>query len=220
MTSPTMKCAPAGPWRHGVATTSIAGRPGSSRSVDSHGSRPRADPPRRLAPETVVITAPADGSSARPAGSRLSPWWSCVSRTASIGPTSSAGIAGPASLRDAAPQPKAYLRPGASNVGSVSRRQPPTSMRMVGPPTCVAGRRSRPARLDRVLQRPGERVVGDLLPAARGGQQVRALELLDLGDRVGLVVPGVGLLDLRRHEVVRAAGDEQQRRTCVVGVVD
>ena len=76
---------------------------------------PRASPTarararrRRAArrPATVVTTTPADGSSARPAGSRLSPWWSWLSSTASIGPRSAAAIAGPASLRDAVPQPK------------------------------------------------------------------------------------------------------------------
>src|SRR6185436_18991993 len=35
------------------------------------------------------------------------------------------------------PQPKLYLRPGASNVGSVRIRHPPTSISAVGPPMCV-----------------------------------------------------------------------------------
>ena len=39
-------------------------------------------------------------------------------------------------LRDV-PQPKLYLRPGASNVGSVRIRHPPTSISAVGPPMCV-----------------------------------------------------------------------------------
>ena len=52
-------------------------------------------------------------------------------------PISAAGIAGPASLRDIAPQPKWYRCPGASKVGSVSSRQPPTSIRAVGPPMWV-----------------------------------------------------------------------------------
>ena len=76
------------------------------------------------------------------------------------------------------------------------------------PPTCVSSRRTR---LQGVAQRPVQRVVGRLLPARPGGQQVRPLELLDLGDRVGPVVLGVPL-DRRRHQVVAAAGDEQQRR--------
>lgn len=65
--------------------------------------------------------------------------------------------------------------------------------------TCSRGAR---ARLARVLDRPRQGVVGDLLPAGRGWHEVRPRELLDLGDRVGLVVLGVGALDLRGHEVV------------------
>ena len=90
---------------------------------------------------------------------------------------------GPASLRDTVPQPKKYRGPGGSNVGSVSSRQPPTSIRTVGPPMWV--RRTsftpRPRRPRRVAHGPLQRVVGDLLPARCRGQQVRALELLDLG---------------------------------------
>jgi len=51
-------------------------RPGADSSVLPHGRRPRAPPPSRAAPETVVTTVPTDGSSARPASSRLSPCWS------------------------------------------------------------------------------------------------------------------------------------------------
>ena len=94
-----------GPWRQGVAVTSIAGLPGASSRVVAHGRSPRADSPSRRAPGSVVTMVPTDGSSARPAGSRLSSWWSCVSSTASSGSRSAAAIAGPASLRDHEPQP-------------------------------------------------------------------------------------------------------------------
>ena len=49
---------------------------------------------------------------------------------------------------------------------------------------------------------------------------MRALELHDLGDGVGLVVLGVRLLHRRRHQVVVAARDEQQRGPVGVLVVD
>ncbi len=59
---------------------------------------------------------------------------------------------------------------------------------------------------------PGERVVGDLLPTAAGGKQVWPFELLHLGDEpFGLVVLRVGALDARRHQVVLAVRDEQER---------
>ena len=45
------------------------------------------------------------GRALLPASSRLSPWWSWVSSTASTGPTSAAATAGPATLRDDVPQP-------------------------------------------------------------------------------------------------------------------
>jgi hypothetical protein len=50
---------------------------------------------------------------------------------------SEAAIAGPTSLRELVPQPKLYFWPAASNVGSVSSRQPPTSISAVGPPMWV-----------------------------------------------------------------------------------
>jgi hypothetical protein len=46
--------------------------------------------------------------------------------------------------------------------------------------------------------------------ALAGGDHVRVVELLDLGRAGGLVVLGVGVLDLLRHQVVLAAGDKQQ----------
>jgi hypothetical protein len=97
----------------------------------------RAPPASRRAPDSVVSTAPDWGSRARPAGSRLSSCWSWLSKTASIGPISAAAMAGPASFREIAPQPKWYRRPGGSNVGSVNSRQPPDSSSTVGPPICV-----------------------------------------------------------------------------------
>jgi hypothetical protein len=73
----------------------------------------------------------------------------------------------------------------------------------------------------RVLHRPGQGVVGDLLPAVLGGQQVGVAGVfLDLGHGVGLVMLGVGALDAGGHEVVLAARDEQQWRPVVVVVVD
>jgi hypothetical protein len=70
-----------GLWRQGVAVIWMVGRPGASSRVVAHGWRPRALPPSRPAPVVVVVvvvvrTAPAAGSRARPALSRLSPWWS------------------------------------------------------------------------------------------------------------------------------------------------
>jgi hypothetical protein len=49
-------------------------RPGTSSRMTSQGDSPRAPFPSRFAPDAVVTTTPADGSSARPAASRLSPW--------------------------------------------------------------------------------------------------------------------------------------------------
>jgi hypothetical protein len=47
-------------------------RPGTSSRMTSQGDSPRAPFPSRFAPDAVVTTTPADGSSARPATSRLS----------------------------------------------------------------------------------------------------------------------------------------------------
>src|ERR1700751_2431684 len=66
-----------------------------------------------------------------------------------------------------------------------------------------------------VLRGPFERVIRDGLPAGGGaGPVVSAFELEVLGGCGGvLVVPGVGLVDRRRHDVVLLAPDEQQRST-------
>ena len=148
-----------------------------------------------------------------------------VSSTASIRGRSDAETAGTlANSPRRGPQPKALQR--ASNVGSVSKRQPSSSIRTVGR-RCAVIRRSvtpgsePPRRPDRrLLDRPVERVVGDLLPARLRGHQVRTVVLDDLRDRVRLVVLRVRLLDLRRHQMVLAAGDEEQRHAVVVLVVD
>jgi HEAT repeat protein len=49
-------------------------RAAATGTVVAQGSSPRVSPASRFEPETVVTTAPADGSNARPAGSRLSSW--------------------------------------------------------------------------------------------------------------------------------------------------
>ena len=188
MTSPVISRLAGGPCRHGVAMTSIVGRPGASRRVVGPRRHPIALPPSRFAPDSVVSTTPADGSSARPASSRLSAWWSWLSSTASIGPMSAAAIAGPAAFRDADPQPKVYLP-----AGGVERR--------IGqqPPAVELDERGRPADMGdaddshtfagnspqmgsqavlsarcpgRMGERPIQGVVGDLLPAVLRGQQV------------------------------------------------
>ncbi|MDX6634872.1 MAG: hypothetical protein QOF06_1075 [Solirubrobacterales bacterium] len=55
-----------------------------------------------------------------------------------MGPSSSAAIDGSVSLVEPVPQPKRYLPPAGSKVGSVSRRQPANSIRTVGPPMWVS----------------------------------------------------------------------------------
>ncbi len=69
------------------------------------------------------MTVPAWARRARPAWSRLSPWWSWVRSTAPTGPISAAGMAGPVSFCEEVPQPKMYrstsLGDGASS--SVAR---------------------------------------------------------------------------------------------------
>ena len=64
MTSPTMRCDPGGPWRHGVAVTVIVGRPGAWSRVVSQSRMPCASCPRRPAPDVVVRTVPTPPRSA------------------------------------------------------------------------------------------------------------------------------------------------------------
>lgn len=71
-----------------------------------------------------------------------------------------------------------------------------------------------------MLERPIEREVGDFLPTIDGGQQMRAIELHNLGHRLGLVVLRIRVPHLRGEEMVLLARDEQQRRSRVVAVVD
>jgi hypothetical protein len=118
-----------------VAVTWIAGRLGAWSRVVAHGWSPRASPPSRLAPGTVVRTTPADGSRARPALSRLSPWRSWLSSTASIGGGSAAAIAGPVSFRDIEPQPKEYRPPGGRR--AIGQQPPPADLDQRGRPADV-----------------------------------------------------------------------------------
>jgi hypothetical protein len=98
MTSPAMGRLSGGPCRAGVAVTVMDGRAPLPMVEVCQGVRPTALPPSRWAPAVVVRTTPADGSRARPASSRLSPWWSWLSRTASIGGRSAMATAGPVVL--------------------------------------------------------------------------------------------------------------------------
>ena len=114
ITSPTIGRLSGGPCRHGRGGDLDRGRPAPRARVVSHGSRPRAiaAEPARARARWSRRRRPR-GSSARPASSRLSAWWSWVSSTASIGAELVRGERpGPASLRDDVPQPNAYRRPG------------------------------------------------------------------------------------------------------------
>ncbi|HEU5001928.1 MAG TPA: hypothetical protein VFW71_04000 [Actinomycetota bacterium] len=119
MTGPAVSVAPGGPWRAGVAVTRIS-RPSLAVSVVvSQVFEPRALPPSRRAPCGVVGTIGIVGSSARPAGSRLSKCWSCESSAASMRPIASAAMAGPVTLVHPKPGSGAarYLPPGGSKAG-------------------------------------------------------------------------------------------------------
>ena len=105
MTSPTIGRLSGGPWRHGVAVISIVGRPTPSTAW-SPSVEPLGVPPRRAAPDEFVTTTPAEGRSARPASSRLSPWWSWLTQHHIDRPDVLRGDAGPV-LRELVPQPKA-----------------------------------------------------------------------------------------------------------------
>ena len=206
--------------RRGGDVDRSAGRAPRAAST-SHGSSPRALPPSRCAPATVVTTTSAAGSNARPASSRLSAWWSWVSSTASIGPSSPArdGRSGHLARRRA---PAEAVLPAGLVERRVGEQAPPADLDQCRRPADVRDADVRHASTLAWLDRPFEGVVGDLLPAGLGRQQMcHALVLLHLGQRVlRLVVLGVRPLDRRRHQVVLAAGDEQQRRPLVVLVVD
>ena len=70
--------------------------------------------------------------------------------------------------------------------------------------------------------RPLEGVVGDGLPAVRAARPVvAAFEFEVLRDRAfSLVVLGIRLVYRRRHDVILAAADEEERRAVRVPVVD
>src|SRR5262245_47668688 len=72
-----------------------------------------------------------------------------------------------------------------------------------------------------VLVAPVQREVRDVFPAGLADREVAAaLELAVVGVRRGLVVLEVRAVHGRGHDVVGAAGDEQQRRALVVVEVD
>jgi hypothetical protein len=107
----------------------------ASRCSTTNGASGSARPPR------VARTSARRPRPALPVGSLIQghlPSSGLVGRKAArrTGPSRSAREK--RRLPDAAPQPKEYLRPGASNVGSVSRRHPSTSIRTVGPPLWVS----------------------------------------------------------------------------------
>ena len=235
ITSPVIGRLNGGPWRHGVTVMSMTGRPGASSRVSVHGSRPTVMPSSRVAPARshdrgrgrqhgtsgrvevvgVVIVAEQHGVDRR--------------QSATV-------MAGPTTLRDDAPHPNPYRRPGVSNVGSVSSRHGPISMSAVGAPmwvTWTTGDRSSPRRCHDgptgagdgvagdpgMADRPRQGVIGDLLPALVSRKQVRAAaELDDLGQHVGPVVLRVRPLHLRRHQVVLGAGDDLMRLGDACGV--
>ena len=131
---------PRGPCRHGVAVTldrrfARRGELGARPHLPGRGpDRRRAG--RRRAPSSPTVSTV--GSNARPASPRGCPRGgrgTAARRRSVRGPRPAS--AGPVSFRDDVPQPKAYRRPGSSNVGSVSSRQPPTSISVVGPPMWV-----------------------------------------------------------------------------------
>ena len=152
--------------------------PGAASSVVSQARSPRAAPPRRRAPAAVVTTTPADGSSARPASSRLSAWWSWLSSTTSTGSTSAAATAGAGDLAGRRP-PAEGVPPAGGVEGRVDQEPPAPHLDEHGRPADVgepdtlhcwpAACRVMSAWLDR----PVQRVVGDLLPPLLGRQQVR-----------------------------------------------
>ena len=122
-------------------------------------------------PTAVVTTTSADGSSCgrRRRGCRHGARASAAPRR--WAPSSPAAIAGPVTFRDDVPQPKSYVRPGGSNVGSVSIRQP-ADLDQHGRPADVGdltvvssrARSTRPVATSRGSTAHCRREVGDLLP--------------------------------------------------------
>ena len=166
ITSPTSGRLSGGPWRQGVAVTSIGGRPGARAGWSPRVRGPRALPPRRRARAGRHDDA-GRGSSARPASSRLSPWCSWVSSTASIGPRSADGDRRAGELaRRRAP---AEGVPAAGGVeGRIGQQPPASDLEQDGRPADVGDADwslAVAATGSRRLQRPVEGVVGDLLPA-------------------------------------------------------
>jgi hypothetical protein len=101
-----------GPRRRRDPTASCAGRPARGRRQLEMARRPLLRRARTARAPAVVRTTPAAGSRAWPAVSRLSPWWSWLSRTASIGPRSAGVIAGPVSFRELGPSRRCSGGPG------------------------------------------------------------------------------------------------------------
>ena len=116
---------------HGLAALGavLGGDGGHGDGSAARGRRARSSPglqadgiaAEALGAQGVVSVPPAPCRNARPLTSRLSECWSWESKTASIGPTSSALTAGPVSFVS----PLSFS-PGRSKVGSVSRRRPRT----------------------------------------------------------------------------------------------
>ena len=132
-------------------------------------SSPRAPPPSRAAPgRGGHHDARPTGSSARPGGVEVVAVV-VVGEQDGVDRRRGRRRRSPARPACATPCPSrsGTCRPGGSNVGSVSSRQPPTSISTVGPPMWVMRTSlhapARPRR--RGSTRPVERVVGDLLPA-------------------------------------------------------
>ena len=171
-TSPTMGRLSGGPWRHGVAVTSIGAGPSASSRGGLPGPRPRA--PRRAAGHRQRgDDVPADGS--RPARRRRG----CrrggrgVSSTASIGGRSPTATAGPASLRDA--DAPAEARTSARGVERrVGEQAPAADLDQHRRSADVGDRTSDCTAHPRVRPRPSRARRPRPPPSRPGGKQVRA----------------------------------------------
>ena len=109
---------------------------------------------------------------------------------------------------------------GRASVPWVQIPPPPLSLATCPSAQALRGRH-RLAGASRMRDCPLEREVGDCLPSVGAARPViAAFELVVLGDRVALVVLGVRLVHRRGHDVVLAAGDEEERRAVRVLVVD